>query len=79
MSVCANLLECEDRFNGSNLTGLYESAMLEEFVPEWVVVHTVDYMPWMWAMFGSILVGLSGILPLLVIPIDQTDNLKQGG
>ncbi|CAG9761118.1 unnamed protein product [Ceutorhynchus assimilis] len=35
-------------------------------------------MPWLWAMFGSILVGLSGVLPLLVIPIDNSDNLKQG-
>ncbi|XP_050304789.1 zinc transporter ZIP13 homolog [Anthonomus grandis grandis] len=45
-------------------------------MPEWV--DGLQDMPWLWAMFGSILVGLSGVLPLLVIPMDQTDNLKQG-
>lgn len=53
----------------------FEPAMPE--IPEWF--GGLEDMPWLWAMFGSILVGLSGVLPLLVIPIDQTDNLKQGG
>lgn len=51
--------------------------IIRDLVPGWIC--GVEYVPWIWAMFGSILVGLSGVLPLLVIPIDQTDNLKQGG
>lgn len=38
-----------------------------------------DGLPWVGVMIGSILVGLSGVLPLLVIPITDTDDLKQGG
>lgn len=76
MSVCANPLECTDSIGGINFTASYEGIMLES-MPEWISFF--DYMPWMWAMFGSILVGLSGVLPLLVIPIDETDDLKQGG
>nr|CAI5845453.1 unnamed protein product [Callosobruchus analis]CAI5853030.1 unnamed protein product [Callosobruchus analis] len=50
--------------------------VLQELVPAWVCA--LEYMPCIWAMFGSFLVGLSGVLPLLIIPMDQTDNLKQG-
>lgn len=81
MSVCANYWECDDRIsNGTNSSDSYYYTgknMLLEPVPELLAV--VEYLPWMWAMFGSILVGLSGVLPLLVIPLDQTNDLKQGG
>lgn len=53
--------------------------ILDPKMPEFPGFFTgMDYTPSVWAMFGSFLVGLSGVLPLLVIPIDQTDNLKQG-
>lgn len=78
MSVCANYWECDDRVNGTNFSdSYYAGSMLLEPVPE--LLAAVEYLPWMWAMFGSILVGLSGVLPLLVIPLDQTNDLKQGG
>ncbi|EFA10502.1 hypothetical protein TcasGA2_TC012750 [Tribolium castaneum] len=67
-----NLLELVAGLNGAFLD--YTS---DGVVPGWL--FSMDYMPWLWAMIGSALVGLSGVLPLLVIPIDQTDNLKQGG
>lgn len=72
MASSVNIFEILTGSNGALLNLTYDG-----FVPGWVV--TLDYMPWLWAMIGSILVGLSGVLPLLVIPIDQTDNLKQGG
>ncbi|XP_065214234.1 zinc transporter ZIP13 homolog [Planococcus citri] len=38
----------------------------------------VDYQPWIMSLLGSVLVGLSGILPLLVIPLEDTATLKTG-
>lgn len=81
MSVCANYWECDDRLNnGTNFSdsdGYYARNMLLEPMQE--LIPVVEYLPWIWAMFGSILVGLSGVLPLLVIRLDQTSDLKQGG
>lgn len=37
-----------------------------------------EYNPWLFSFFGSLLVGLSGIFPLLVIPIDETATFKDG-
>ncbi|XP_044272236.1 zinc transporter ZIP13 homolog [Tribolium madens] len=67
MATTMNLLEL--------VTGLH-GALFDGVAPGWL--FSMDYMPWLWAMIGSVLVGLSGVLPLLVIPIDQTDNLKHG-
>lgn len=61
---------------GSNGTML-DLNYLYTSLPLWI--SHLEYIPWLWAMFGSILVGLSGVLPLLVIHIDQTKDLKQGG
>lgn len=79
MSVCANYWECDGIVNTTttNFSDNYEKNMLLVPIPE--LINVVEYLPWMWAMFGSILVGLSGVLPLLVIRIDQTSDLKQGG
>ncbi|KAL1137840.1 hypothetical protein AAG570_009536 [Ranatra chinensis] len=37
-----------------------------------------EYNPWIGSIIGSILVGLSGIFPLLVIPIDGGANFHKG-
>lgn len=42
------------------------------------VIPTFAYYPWVWSIIGSIIVGLSGIFPLLVIPIEEGANLKKG-
>ncbi|XP_018571155.1 zinc transporter ZIP13 homolog [Anoplophora glabripennis] len=73
MTVISNVFVCES--NNTNIDGSYREIM-QDLVPSWI--FALEYMPWLWAMFGSILVGLSGVLPLLVIPIDHTDDLKQG-
>lgn len=54
-----------------------------QYVPEFVVpmvsvLRSFEYHPWVFAVIGSTLVGLSGILPLLVIPIEEGANLKSG-
>ena len=58
--------------------------IVAQYVPEFVVpmVHLLpnfEYHPWVFAVIGSTLIGLSGILPLLVIPIGEGANLKSGG
>lgn len=48
--------------------------MIEPFVPEFVT--SIGYVPWMFSLIGSALVGLAGILPLLVIPVDAGVDVK---
>jgi len=43
------------------------------------VVSGHDRQTWLYSIVSAILVGLSGIFPLLVIPIDATEMLKNGG
>jgi zinc transporter 13 len=38
-----------------------------------------DYNPWFYALFGTLLVGLTGIFPLLVIPVEAGHKLREGG
>ncbi len=33
-----------------------------------VVVESSDWNPWIGSLIGSILVGLSGVIPLIIIP-----------
>lgn len=40
--------------------------------------NAFEYCPWIFSLIGSILVGLSGVLPLLIIPIEEGENLKSG-
>ena len=39
--------------------------------------HSFDI--WLYALLSAVLVGLSGIFPLLIIPLDAGDSLKTGG
>lgn len=41
-------------------------------------VEELDEHPWLFSALASLLVGLSGILPLLIIPIDETASFKDG-
>ncbi|KAK9887359.1 hypothetical protein WA026_022028 [Henosepilachna vigintioctopunctata] len=75
MSVLKNALECLVGLNNVSFRESYDP-ILFEYVSNWI--FSMDYIPWLWAMFGSLLVGLSGVLPLLIIHVDETDILKQG-
>ncbi|CAH0401577.1 unnamed protein product [Chilo suppressalis] len=50
------------------------------YFPEyiWTFVEELDEHPWLFSALASVLVGLSGILPLLIIPIDETASFKDG-
>ena len=75
MSLYPNAVLCKTGVLNSTYPELCSAEEMLELIPEWVVV---DHIPWLCAMLGSLLVGLSGVLPLLVFSIDQTDDLKQG-
>ncbi|XP_059619760.1 zinc transporter ZIP13 homolog [Phlebotomus argentipes] len=50
--------------------------LVDNYVPDFI--STMPYRPWMFSVLGSILIGLSGILPLLLIPIQSEDDKKKG-
>ncbi|CAG9794860.1 unnamed protein product [Diatraea saccharalis] len=56
------------------------SSVFSLYFPEyiWTFVEELDEHPWLFSALASILVGLSGILPLLIIPIDETASFKDG-
>lgn len=49
-----------------------------KIIPDYVLTITDDfvYHPWLFAFLGSTLVGLSGIFPLLIIPIGDKSALE---
>lgn len=62
--------------------GVYKT-LLNDYIPDsWITVISLpnfEYHPWLFSVIGSAIIGLSGILPLLVIPIEEGANLKSGG
>ncbi|XP_024945064.1 zinc transporter ZIP13 homolog isoform X2 [Cephus cinctus] len=57
---------------------LYEIVSEEIWTPWNAAIEYFEYQPWFFSLLGSIMVGLSGVLPLLVIPIEEGANLKNG-
>lgn len=56
-------------------TSMETLAMLELFVPEYI--RSIEYVPWVFSLLGSALIGLSGILPLIIIPSSTTGKDKE--
>ncbi|XP_053619730.1 zinc transporter ZIP13 homolog [Plodia interpunctella] len=56
------------------------SSLVSGFVPEYLssIVDELDEHPWLFSALASVLVGLSGILPLLIIPIDESASFQEG-
>lgn len=42
------------------------TTLFDLFVPDYI--KSIEYVPWLFSLFGSAIIGLSGILPLLIIP-----------
>uniref|UniRef100_A0A1Q3G3M6 Putative zinc transporter zip13 n=2 Tax=Culex tarsalis TaxID=7177 RepID=A0A1Q3G3M6_CULTA len=55
--------------------GFLYREVLDNFVPE--CVKSLEYTPWVFSLLGSALIGLSGILPLVVIPAGGKDGEKE--
>lgn len=58
-------------------------ALLESLLPNYVLAFTNEYIlsftyvPWVFSLLGSLLIGLSGILPLIIIPSDTVGKDKE--
>lgn len=64
--------------NCSARPGLLEA--YDELWAPWIILTDYfEYQPWLFSLIGSAMVGLSGVFPLLVIPIDEAADLKHGG
>lgn len=49
--------------------------LLDLYVPEYL--RQIHYVPWVFSLIGSALIGLSGILPLLIIPsVEEGKEIK---
>lgn len=57
---------------------LYEMITEEIWTPWVAAVEYFDYTPWLFSLLGSTMIGLTGIFPLLIIPIDEGADLKTG-
>ncbi|KAF7990879.1 hypothetical protein HCN44_000684 [Aphidius gifuensis] len=67
---------CND--NNTNMENLYKLVTDEMFIPWYTFINYFEYQPWIFSMLGSAIVGLSGVFPLLIIPIDEGADLKNG-
>ena len=53
-------------FMEETLQYIYQEVQV--FIPEYIKTFEFEYTPWVFSLLGATLIGLSGILPLLVIP-----------
>jgi hypothetical protein len=62
---------------------VYKTFLIDYISDLWVAVVSLlpnfEYHPVLFSVIGSAIIGLSGVLPLLVIPIEEGANLKSGG
>lgn len=49
--------------------------LIEPLVPAFI--KSAEYEPWVFSLMGSALIGLAGILPLIIIPVDTATNNKK--
>lgn len=57
-----------------NLVQLY-THLVKNYMPEFLTAF--EYTPWVFSLLGSVVIGLSGILPLIIIPTNE--KLKTQG
>lgn len=50
-------------------------AFLDLYLPDYI--RSLEYVPWVFSLLGSALIGLSGILPLIIIPSDADGKDKE--
>jgi hypothetical protein len=62
-----DLLDCNPEFNSSCSHS------------SWLKVDNFTGQTWLWSVLGMIVVGLSGVFPLLVMPIGDGADLTNGG
>uniref|UniRef100_A0A8D8WCX1 Zinc transporter ZIP13 homolog n=1 Tax=Cacopsylla melanoneura TaxID=428564 RepID=A0A8D8WCX1_9HEMI len=56
----------------SNLNYFFNNIMTSDMNP----LNKMEYEPWIFAVIGSLLIGLSGVFPILIIPIDDLEHMN---
>ena len=64
--------------NCTDSTGFLYNMIIEIWSP-WDAVEHLNYTPWLFSLLGSTVIGLTGIFPLLIVPIQEGADLKTGG
>lgn len=49
--------------------------LLEIYLPD--AIMNITYVPWMFSLLGSLLIGLSGVLPMIIIPSGVNEKGKE--
>lgn len=82
MAATNNLFQRNDTSDGV-VWGVYKTFVTDYIPDSWIPVISLlpsfEYHPWLFSVIGSAVIGLSGVFPLLVIPIEEGANLKSGG
>ncbi|XP_043526507.1 zinc transporter ZIP13 homolog isoform X2 [Frieseomelitta varia] len=63
--------------NCTDSTGFLYDMIIEMWSP-WDAVEHLEYTPWLFSLLGSTVIGLTGIFPLLIVPIQEGADLKTG-
>jgi len=45
------------------------SNLMDQYMPEYF--KSFEYTPWVFSLLGSVVIGLSGIFPLIIIPTEE--------
>lgn len=61
-----------DYFFDSSVLHIY-TEIVSDYLPDFL--KGFEYTPWVWSLVGSAVIGLSGILPLLIIPGPTNNNV----
>ncbi|KAK1127573.1 hypothetical protein K0M31_004104 [Melipona bicolor] len=63
--------------NCTDSTGFLYDMIMEMWSPLDTMEH-LNYAPWVFSLLGSTMIGLTGIFPLLIVPIQEGADLKTG-
>lgn len=63
--------------NCTDSTGFLYDMIMEMWSP-WDAMENLNYAPWVFSLLGSTMIGLTGIFPLLIVPIQEGADLKTG-
>lgn len=79
MCSVMNLVEADSSCVGDWANATAEDTVYRRLLLEVTqLLPQMEYHPWLLSAIGSVVVGLSGILPLLVIPVEAGASMKHG-
>ncbi|GLG98665.1 Zinc transporter ZIP13 homolog [Gryllus bimaculatus] len=76
---------CQQNVSTEHSSWLDYKPTVEEYLPAdlftsvYSMLPIFEYHPWVFSLIGSTLIGLSGVFPLLVIPIQEEENFDING